>query len=246
VRAQLRAEFLKQRSTRTSIGLFAAMLALVLLAVLLHAFALAPEDVDSRSEQLTNVFGWGEVFGALFAGLLGGMSITSEIRHGTIRPTFLVTPRRGRVVAAKAIASMLTGFGFGLIAATVAAGAGSIALSARGMETHLDVGDYALLLAGSAAATALWAAIGLGVGAVVRNQVATTIALIVWLLFVDNQLAANVAGLGRFAPGALGQALSGQDPDTLLAPALGALLLALYAVAAAAGGWFATARRDVV
>jgi ABC-2 type transport system permease protein len=244
VRAELRAEFLKQRSTRTSIGLFAAMLVLVVLAALLHGFALAANDVDSRSEQLTNVFGWGEVLGALFGGLLGGMSITSEIRHGTIRPTFLVSPRRARVVAAKAIANLLAGFGFGLIAAAVAAGAGSIALSARGLDAHLDAGDYAVLLAGGGAAAALWAVIGLGVGAVVRNQVATTVGLVVWLLFVDNQLVANVAGVGRFAPGALGQAVSGQDPDTLLAPALGALLLTLYASAAIAGGWFATTRRD--
>jgi ABC-2 type transport system permease protein len=246
VRAQLRAEFLKQHSTRTSIGLFAAMLGLVLLAVLLHGLALASDDMDSRSEQLTNVFGWGEVLGALFAGLLGAVSITSEIRHGTIRPTFLVTPRRGRVVAAKAIASMSIGLGFGLIAAAVAAGAGSVALTARGLDVRLDAADYTLLLAGGAAAAALWAVIGLGIGAVVRNQVGASVGVVVWLLFVENQLVANVSDLGRFAPGALGQALSGQDPDTLLTPALAALLLSLYAAAAAAGGWLATARRDVV
>jgi hypothetical protein len=46
-------------------------------------------------------------------------------------------------------------------------------------------------------------------------------------------------------PGAAGKAISGQDPDTLLAPAVGLFLLALYAVAAEVGGSLATSRRDV-
>ncbi|MCA1681290.1 MAG: ABC transporter permease, partial [Actinobacteria bacterium] len=123
--AQLRAELLKQRSTATNAGLLAAALGLVLLAVLLHGFALPAERLDSASEELTVLFGWGQKLGVLFAALLGAMSVTSEIRHGTIRPTLLVTPQRGRVVAAKALASMLLGVGFGLLAAALALGAGS-------------------------------------------------------------------------------------------------------------------------
>jgi ABC-type transport system involved in multi-copper enzyme maturation permease subunit len=101
------------------------MLGLVLFVVLLHGFGLAIGNFDSTSKQLTVLFGWGEVLGVLFAALLGAMSITGEIRHGTIRPTFLVTPWRGRVVAAKVCASMLTGAGFGLVAGAVAAGVGT-------------------------------------------------------------------------------------------------------------------------
>jgi ABC-2 type transport system permease protein len=132
VTAQLRAELLKQRSTRTNLGLLSAMLGLVLLAVLLHGFGLPAENVDSTSEQLTMVVGWGEKLGAVFAGLLGAMSITGEIRHGTIRPTFLVTPQRARVLAAKLLPSMFLGAGFGLIATALAVGAGSAALGGRG------------------------------------------------------------------------------------------------------------------
>jgi ABC-2 type transport system permease protein len=109
-------------------------------------------------------------------------------------------------------------------------------------------GDYALLVAGGAAATALWAAIGVGVGAVVRNQVPTLVGLCAWLLFVENLLVGDVAGVGgvgKLLPGAAGKAISGQDPDMLLAPAVGLVLLALYAAAAAAAGSLATSRRDV-
>jgi ABC-2 type transport system permease protein len=248
VRAQLRAELFKQRSTRTGIGLFGAMLGLVLFAVLLHGFGLASEHTDSAAEQLTTVLGRGEQLGALFAALLGAMSITTEIRHGTIRPTFLVTPWRGRVVAAKVCASILIGAGFGLAACALAAGVGTAALAARGIDVQLDASDYVLLLLGGAAAAALWAAIGVGLGAIIRNQVPALIGLCAWLLFIEGLLVGDVTGVsdvGRFAPGAAAAALSGQDPDTLLAPAAGLVLLVLYAAAAAVAGWLATSRRDV-
>ncbi|MGH2671992.1 MAG: ABC transporter permease, partial [Actinomycetota bacterium] len=154
--ALFRAELLKQRSTRTGLGLFAAMLGLVLLAVLLHSFGLPAEDLAGIRLQLM-VLGRGEFLGVLFAALLGAMSITSEIRHGTIRPTFLVAPRRGRVVAAKVWVSALAGTGFGLVAGAVAAVAGTAALRARGIDMQLERGDYVLLVVGSAAAAALWA-----------------------------------------------------------------------------------------
>jgi ABC-2 type transport system permease protein len=248
VRAQLRAELLKQRSTTTSRGLLAGLLGLVLFAVLLHGFGLPAENVGGASEQLM-VFGRGEFLGALFAALLGAMSITGEVRHGTIRPTFLATPRRGLVVAAKVWVSALIGAGFGLTAGVLAAGVGTAALLARGIDIQIGGGDYALLIAGSTAAAALWAAIGVGLGAVVRHQVPTMVGICAWLLFVEGLLVgdvADVSDVGRFAPGAAAQAMSGQDPDTLLAPGVGLVLLAVYAVAAAVAGSLATARRDVL
>jgi ABC-2 type transport system permease protein len=248
VRALFRAELLKERSTRTSLGLFAAMLGLVLLAVLLHGLGLPAKDLADPDVQLM-ILGRGEFLGVLFAALLGAMSVTAEIRHGTIRPTFLVTPRRDRVVAAKVVVSVLSGTGFGLVAGTVATAVGTVALGARGIEPQLHRGDYLLLVAGAAAAAALWAAIGVGVGALVRNQVPTLVGICAWLLFVEGLLAGDVAGglgdVGRLLPGAAASAVSGQDPGTLLAPAVGLVLLVGYAVAAALAGALAILRRDV-
>jgi ABC-2 type transport system permease protein len=246
VSAQLRAELLKQRTTRTNLELVAAMLALVLAAVLMHGLLISPENLADSDDQLQTVFGWGEVLGALFAALLGAMSFTGEFRHGTIRPTLLVTPRRGRIVAAKLLASVLLGAAFGVFAAGVAAGAATAALAARGIDIQVEVGDYAVLLLGTAGAAALWAAIGVGVGAAIRNQVPVLVGISAWLLFVETALIgdANLVGdIGRYTPGALGQAASGQEP--LLAPGRAVILLALYAAAAAVAGWLATARRDV-
>jgi len=244
VTAQLRAELLKQRSTSTNLGLFLAMLGLVLLAVLLHGLSLPADRLESASDQV-EVFRFGPLLGALFAGLVGALSITGEIRHGTIRPTFLMTPRRGRVVTAKIVASGLVGIVFALVAVGVALGVGSAALAARGIPITLDGSDYTLMPAGGIASAALWAPIGLGLGALLRNQVASLVAIVLWLFFIENLLLDFVPGAGRFAPGAAAAAITGLDRDTLLAPAPGALLLALYAAAIAAAGWIATVRRDV-
>ena len=63
-------------------ALFAAMLALVAFAVLLHGFGLAADNLRSSSQQLTILLGRGEFLGALFAALLGALSITSEFATG--------------------------------------------------------------------------------------------------------------------------------------------------------------------
>jgi hypothetical protein len=49
----------------------------------------------------------------------------------------------------------------------------------------------------------LWAAIGVGVGAVVRHQVPTVVGICAWLLFFDCLLAGDLVGLGdvfKFLP----------------------------------------------
>ncbi|MBA3244029.1 MAG: ABC transporter permease subunit [Actinobacteria bacterium] len=241
---QLRAELHKHRTTFTNLSLLLAMLGLVLLAVLLHALSLPADRLDTAAEQV-QVFRFGPLLGALFAGLAGALSITGEIRHGTIRPTFLITPRRGRVVAAKIAAGGLVGIVFGLAAVGAAIAVGSAALAARGIPITLDGGDYALMPLGGIAGAALWSAIGLGLGALLRNQVATLVTIFLWLFFVENLLLDFVPGAGRLAPGAAAAAITGLDGERLLAPALGALLLALYAAVAAAAGTIATLRRDV-
>jgi ABC-2 type transport system permease protein len=242
VSGQLRAELLKQRSIQTTLFLFLAMVGLVALASALHVFAPSASDLASRRHQF-EVFEVGTRVGMLFAGLVGALAITAEIRFGTIRPTFLVTPRRGPVLAAKLAVSALAGLIFGLVAEALMAGLTTVALAARGIDNQLGSGDYLQLLVGGTAAAALWATIGLGVGALVRNQVGTLVGLCAWILLIENLLLL-LPGVARYAPGASGLALAGRPGEN---PAsVGALLLLLYAAVAAAAGWVATLRRDVV
>ena len=244
----IRSELLKQRTTRTSLLLLFWMVALILLIVLLHVLSLSTAHISSLDGQL-KVVGWGTSIGALFASLIGATSITAEIRHGTIRPTFLATPRRERVIYAKLAAGALAGIAIGLLAEALTAGIEAIGLAGRGIRIQLTVGDYIQLLAGGAAAGALFAAIGVGFGALVRQQVGAVAGLVIWLLLIETTLIGNVPSAGKFLPGAAAGAIAGavqtQSASKLVAPALGVLLLIFYAVVAAAAGTVLTNRRDV-
>jgi ABC-2 type transport system permease protein len=239
---QLRSELLKQRSTQTTLYLFLAMFALVALAVTLHVVALGADQLSTRSHQL-EVFQLGSRSGMLFAGLAGAIAITAEIRYGTIRPTFLVTPRRSPVLGAKLAISVLVGLAFGLLAEALMTVDASIAFAARGIDIQLTGGDYLQLLTGGAAAAAFWAAAGVGVGALVQNQVAALVGLCAWMFLVEATLEGFVPDFGRLMPGGAGLALAGNSDE--LSAAVGALLLVLYAAAVTVAGWRVTLRRDV-
>ena len=246
--AQLRSELLKQRSTRTNFVLLAWMVVVVALVVAMHVLSLGADALSREGNQM-KILGLGTSIGALFSALLGAMSITGEFRTGTIRPTLLVTPRRTRVLAAKVVASMLAAVAIGLLAEALTAGAEAAGLAARGIDNALDTGDYAQLLAGGALASALFAAIGVGVGAVVRNQVAAVVGLCVWLLFLEPLLLGSVPAAAKYAPeasaGAIAGAIQSQIADSLVAPGLGVVLLAAYAALAGLAGSLLITRRDV-
>jgi ABC-2 type transport system permease protein len=241
--AQTRSELLKIRSTRTTLGLVLALVALLLLIVLLtgllsDSLRLAQED-DQR-----DLLGIGTLAG-LFAALAGLLVVTSEYRFGTIRPTFLFTPRRSTVVGAKLAAGLLSGLVLGAIATALAFGIGSATLSARDIPIALDGGEVAQLLLGTLAASALWGGIGVGLGAILRNQVASVIALLAWLFVVDGVLFALVPSVGRLTPSAAENALIGETSNHLVSPVAGGALLVAWVAALVLVGGALTARRDV-
>jgi hypothetical protein len=74
------------------------------------------------------------------------------------------------------------------------------------------------------------------------------VGLCAWLLFVEGLLADATGGLGevgRYLPGAAAAAISGQEPDRLLAPALGLAVLGVYTAGSSLLGASAMSRRDV-
>jgi ABC-2 type transport system permease protein len=239
---QLRSELLKQRSTQTTLYLFLAMFGLVALAVTMHVLTLSAGDLASRARQL-DVFQVGSLAGMLFASLAGAIAITAEIRYGTIRPTFLITPRRGPVIAAKLAISGLTGMVFGLLAEGLMAGDAAAAFAVRGIGNQLTGGDYLQLLAGGTAAAALWAAVGVGIGALVRNQVGALVGLCAWVFLIESTFQSFLPDVARVLPAGAGLALTGSSGK--LPAGVAALLLILYAASAAAAGWRATLRRDI-
>jgi ABC-2 type transport system permease protein len=241
--AQVKAELLKVRSTRTTLGLVAGMTALTVLIVLLTGLLTDPSGLSSKSDQL-GLFAPGGV-ALIFSGLAGVLLITSEYRYGTIRPTFLFSPHRGRVLSAKLTAGLLAGLVFGAAGVGLALGIGSVILSARGVPSVLDGGEIALLVGGGLGGIALRAAFGVGLGAIVRNQVAAVISLLAWDFVVNGLLFGLVPSVGRFMPTTAADALMGLKTKHLLPPALGGVVLLGWTLTLALAGLALTLRRDV-
>ena len=240
---QLLSELRKMRSTRTNLGLLAGMIALILIFLLAVGLTGTSSDLGDHDHQ-HRLFSVGTQ-AALFATLIGVMAITSEFRHGTIRPTFVVTPQRGRVITAKVISSLLMGLVFGAFAIGLSFGIGYAVLAARGAHLALDRNHVLLLVLGTIGMTALWAALGVGFGAVIRNQVFAVIALLVWTGVIDPLLGSVVPSVGRFTPIAASASFTADPTHYLLAPLTGGLLLLAYAAAFVAAGHMLVARRDV-
>ena len=160
------------------------MIGLVLFIVLVMGFAVDRSELATHEHQ-TAMFSLG-LAGGFIAALIGVMSICSEFRHGTIRPTFVFTPKRGRVLTAKVVTSLALGTFFGLITEALAFGTGAAVLAIRGADTVLSAHTFLLVALGSIGVTALMAALGVGLGAVVRNQVLAVIGLTVWFMVVEN------------------------------------------------------------
>jgi hypothetical protein len=118
-------------------------------------------------------------------------------------------------------------------------------LTLRDIPFELDTGDVLWLVLGTPAMTAAWAAIGVGLGALVRNQVLAVIGLIVWAMVVDNLLRALVPAIGGYTPGGASAAVIADPAEHVLGAAAGGLLLLAYVAAFVAGGAFLVARRDV-
>ncbi len=240
--AQLRAELLKVRSTRTTLGLVAGMIALTVLIVVLSGLLTHPDGLTSTRDQLGLLSTGGVAL--IFSGLAGVLLITSEYRYGTIHPTFLFTPRRSRVLTAKLAAGLLTGLVFGVAGVGCALGIGLIILSARGIPSALSGGQTSLLAFGGLAGIALRGALGVGLGAIVRNQVAAVIGLLAWDFVVNGLLFGLAPSVGRFMPTAAANALMGLKTAHLLPPGAGGAVLFGWAAILAVAGIVLTQRRD--
>jgi ABC-2 type transport system permease protein len=139
-------------------------------AVAAAATLLAPAAIaiaaGTASEPLDNVLGPLVVTGLLSALVLvslGVLSTAGEWSHGTVQTTFLLEPRRGRVLAAKAAAVAL----LGAVVAAVAAGISAVLLVAMEPSASWDGGWRAIAMV--AVGGAVFALIGAGVGAAVGN-----------------------------------------------------------------------------
>ncbi len=185
----------------------------------------------------------------IFGLILGIIGVTSEFRHQTVTPTFLATPHRGRVVIAKLLAYAIIGVGYGIATIVLAIAIALPWLSAKNVDISLGSNGIPGTLAGVAAGVAVYALLGVGLGALLRNQIAAVVGALVYLFVVEG-LVGNLPGIRdyyKWFPGGANAALTGatQPNITLLEQYQGGLLLVAYGLVFAILGTRLAVRRDV-
>ncbi len=245
----IRAEFTKLRTTRLVYGLAAAMAAFAVLTVAANISdrqGAPPLSADSFPVLVAGPT-------TLLAGaalLLGILGMTGEFRHHTVTQTFLVTPHRGRVVAAKLVAYPVAGIALALATLAVTAAVAAGWLAAKGITPSLLDARHGRalghVLLGAVLVAGLCGLVGVGVAALIRNQVAALVGTLVWVLVVEGLLMSllNAPSLGKWLPSAAAAALTNPG-GAHLSRLGGTLLLAAYALALALAGTRLVVRRDI-
>ncbi|WP_150240382.1 ABC transporter permease [Nocardiopsis quinghaiensis] len=253
--ALVKSELRKVLTTRLWWILLLASLAWVALSLGIVVFASGMEGALSRdsTEYAGSVWPMG-ASGTLFAMVIGIMMVTSEYQHRTINVTFLVSPRRLPVVLGKVVAAALVSLVFGLVVVGASALAAGASILSGGGALNLVDNQVPRILVGSVAAYVVYAMIGVGLGALIRNQVAALVVSVLWVFMLEPILVVipQLQDIGKWMPGGAVSALYDTGIDygfgvADLLPVWGAaLVLVGYAAVAIALASITTLRRDVV
>jgi ABC-type transport system involved in multi-copper enzyme maturation permease subunit len=242
MRTPVRSETIKFATTRTGYGLTAGAVFVVALSTF---STLSSAGGPSASLLDAQYYVLASISTGLFALMLGVRVVTDDFRYRTIVPTVLAAPARTGVLVAKAVvaavaAALQTAAALSVMTAT------ALLMTSGGDGGPTISGDEVPGLAGLVGAGALWAVIGVGLGAVVRHQVAAVVTGIIWILLVENLGAGLLGDVGRYLPGQAAHGLGsvGAAGDLLDAPTGGLVLLA-YTAAALALAAVALRRRDI-
>jgi ABC-2 type transport system permease protein len=246
----VRAEFAKLRTTRLVYGVAAAMAAFGVLTVVANATSAGQQGNPPLSADSFPMLVAAPVRHTLLAGaalLLGILGMTGEFRHHTITQTFLVTPDRGRVVAAKLVAYPLAAIVLALATLAVTAAVATGWLAAKGITPSLLDARLGRVVGVALLGAGLCGLVGVGVAALVRNQVAALVGTLVWVAVVDGLLMSllNVPSLGKWLPSAAAKAAITSPGGAQLSRVAGSLVLAGYALALALIGTRLVVRRDI-
>lgn len=202
----------------------------------------------------------GQFLLVLVALMLGVHVATGELAARTMTSTFLVEPRRGRVIAAKLAVCGLFGVAFWAIATVLDGAVTPVFLATQHLlSSALGSPDAVRAVAMGLLAYVLWALFGLGLGAVLRSQVVAVVAaiaiyagglavveLVVHLLY-DAGHAPWLLSLAILAPAEASSVMITAGQAFPHAPPwwAGALVLAGYCAGLTIAGIAVMRRRDV-
>lgn len=235
-------ELLKIRLTRTTWGFAVAA---VLLSVLRMALVVASADTaagvtrGTTGATVTMVAAGG--LGTLVLLLYGTTAVSGEFRHATITATLLNTPRRRKVIIAKAVAYGAAGAAAGVALTLLALAVASVTGLAGPVTAEIVHAAVATVLG-----AVLLTLLGVGIGLVVRNQTVALLVPVLWLLLVEPLTRSfGLRSLRPWLPGALPVELGPAAGAGSLPPVLAALVLGAYILAIGVLGARRLERADI-
>jgi ABC-type transport system involved in multi-copper enzyme maturation permease subunit len=205
----IRIEFLKLHTIRATYGLALAAAAITALFASLEA-----SRAGHNVHPISTVAGLSTVSTAtgvamVLAAVLGVIASSGEYRHTTATLTYLATPNRNRVLAAKSIAAAITGFAYGLIAALVATATALIFIAKHHDHVTLGAGTFAAHILGAGLGAALLAAVGVAVGSLIRSEIAAIVGVLVWCMIIESILGGSITAIRPYLPYTAASTLGG-------------------------------------
>jgi hypothetical protein len=242
----VRGELRKLTTTKMPWAFFAV---LVVVAVLNGIAVVAGTDMDGSKkfiatgadQQSLMAFANNAMMGAA---LFGAIAVAREYGHATVVPMYLTEPRRVRAVLAQLAAVVFGGAVLSIIGAGLVVAAVALTLPTTDYGFLVSAGGVTRVLAASAFAGAAGAALGSGVGAILRN-VGGAVTLTFLLLMVLPPLIVQMAsGAASWVPATLANVTSGVASDVATPAAFAAL--AAWGIIPALLGVLSVQRRDVI
>jgi ABC-type transport system involved in multi-copper enzyme maturation permease subunit len=185
--------------------------------------------------------------------------ITNEFYHQTATATFLTTPRRTQVIVGKLATATLAAAFFWLFSTVLSIGAGAAFFAIKGYATQLGEWPVTRAILLNALAYGLWGILGVGLGVLLRSQIAAvvtgTVAYVIGTFLIQNIFGVLYFVLGWSWvldamvawPGVASQVMISAEPPFAGSPDwwVGALVLVAYGILFGTVGTLITRRRDI-
>ncbi|MEU3828199.1 ABC transporter permease [Streptomyces sp. NPDC029080] len=249
----IRSEWTKIRSVASTVWtLSLALVVTVALGTLISALTDSQFGHMPARERLsfdpTVISFAGMTLGQLAMIVFGVLVVSNEYSTGMIRVSLAAVPRRGTFLACKVAVAAALALAIGMVTAFAAFFLGQAMLGAHGA----GIGDPGVLRAvcGGGLYMTLIAVFSMGVDAMLRSPM-LSLGILMPFFFLISNILGNVDAtkkIGRFLPDQAGSRIMQVVPrvgdDTPYGPWAGLGIMALWVVAALAGGYVLLRRRD--
>ncbi len=231
-----RADALNTVSTPTAWILLAASMLMAAGSLAANLVGIDADELAARAT-LQQAMHASTVATLTFALVAGLVSSTADYRFGRIDQLLLTEPAPGVVLRAKAVVGAMVGVVYGIAGSLVAVVVLRVVAAMRDASVDLTSSVIVEPLVGAVFASALFGAIGVGVGSAIRNQPAAVAGGLAMLLVVQPPMLLGLPEIGRWLPGAAGLSLTLSPDDQLVGPLTGGVVLGAWTAVALVAGW---------